>query len=159
MCHRYPVHTDSSSIVDKRDVPFNIESAGAFTHLSALVMRRISEHAEKSRGRERERKRGVVDNPDRSNVFMWLCARIYGGHSLAEAMRSRQRPLSPPDMSHLCSTAITFSVSLSFSFSPSHPPAAADPFLYTLPRGSPLPNRKPQRATALIKRAIDRHYR
>lgn len=33
----------------------------------------------------RERERGAVDNPDRSNVFVWLSARIYDGHSLVEA--------------------------------------------------------------------------
>lgn len=79
---------------------------------------------EKSRARERER--GAVDNPDRSNVFVWLSTRIYDGHSLVEArVWGRERPLSPPDMSLILSALrllLYLSLSLSRFISLPHPP-------------------------------------
>lgn len=142
---------------------------------------RVSERTQLGKNeKEKERKRVVfrsVLGPIPVYYTVGVC--VYSGRSLVEAMPSQQRPLSTPD---------TFNPLVRQPFVSALAPRpsrrererhVANIDLYTriythtrtgeactqrltlsfAPWGRPLSNRKPQRATALIKRAIDRHYR
>lgn len=124
--------------------------------------------------KKNEKERRVVFRSARCIIYPVV--RVCSGRSLVEAMPSQQRPLSTPDMfnpscplspHHLSSLAYaqrerdTWRTRYRRTHTHTHTREACTQRL-TLsfaPWGRPLSNRKPQRATALIKRAIDRHYR